>query len=107
MKMERKIKRQFRQGDVFFVEYEEEIKGKKADHLTLALGEATGHKHQILDLSAADLFIDAQGNMILKVKDKEAVVIHEEHLPVVLPSGNYEVRIQREYTAQSFRRVAD
>ncbi len=36
-----------------------------------------------------------------------ATFVHEEHGPVTLPPGDYEVTIQREYSPEEIRNVAD
>jgi hypothetical protein len=45
--------------------------------------------------------------LYLEVLAETATIVHEEHGPVTLPRGGYEVRIQREYSPQEIRRVVD
>jgi hypothetical protein len=47
------------------------------------------------------------GKLFLEVTANEATLVHDEHSPVKLPHGTYEIRIQREYTPKEIRRVAD
>jgi hypothetical protein len=39
--------------------------------------------------------------------DGGATFVHEEHGPITLPSGNYRIQIQREYSPDSVRSVID
>ncbi|MGH9523996.1 MAG: hypothetical protein ACRD3E_15850 [Terriglobales bacterium] len=34
-------------------------------------------------------------------------IVHEEHAPIVLPPGDYEIVRQREYSPEEIRNVAD
>jgi hypothetical protein len=95
-----------RQGDVI-IEKCETIPGgvKKLAHLTLAEGEVTGHAHRVVE-GEAELF-EKDGVMFLSVSSDTAVVTHEEHKAQTLERGTYKVTIQREYTPEGWRRVAD
>ena len=74
--------------------------------IVLAYGEVTGHAHAIHDLDSVDVFVAANGSMYLSVK--EAVDLqHEEHGTITLPTGNYERVLQREYSPEELRNVAD
>jgi hypothetical protein len=74
--------------------------------VTLAHGEATGHRHRILQGSAVQLW--AQGNtLFLEVKEPTATLIHEEHKAIELPQGLYRVWQQREYRPGTYVDVAD
>jgi len=74
--------------------------------IVLAYGEVTGHAHAIHDLEDVDVFVTGTGTMYLKVKN-EASLHHEEHGAIALPPGNYERTIQREYSPEEIRNVAD
>lgn len=74
--------------------------------IVLAYGEVTGHAHAIHDLDAVDVFVTGEGVMYLQVKS-EAKLQHEEHGAIGLPPGNYERTIQREYSPEEIRNVAD
>lgn len=76
------------------------------DRIVLAYGEVTGHAHAIHDLDAVDVFVTGDGVMYLQVKE-EAKLQHEEHGTIALPPGNYERTIQREYSPEAIRNVAD
>jgi hypothetical protein len=85
----------YQQGDVLLIPTNK-VQGKKLDHLTLAEGEVTGHTHRISE-GLAELFENGSIKY-LRVKSKTATIGHEEHKPVTLPAGDYEVRIVREYS---------
>ena len=98
---------QARQGDVFIV-------GAKAIPATavkqprciLALGEVTGHAHQIKE--EAFLWVDTDGSKYVEVYGSGATVQHEEHGPIVLQGpAIYRVIQQQEYTPEEIRNVAD
>ena len=85
----------------------------------LAYGEVTGHAHEVViaappptrrrtrdDIPAQQLFEEADGTRLLVVQGP-AVLRHEEHSPLNIPAGTYEVIQQREYTPQGLRNVAD
>jgi Na+-transporting NADH:ubiquinone oxidoreductase subunit NqrA len=80
-------------------------------------GEVTGHAHRITEGDAAILEqyakswqgeMQATGSRFLDVQ-KTATVSHEEHKPVVLAPGLYEILQAREfdYAANLGRRVVD
>ena len=102
--------RQFRQGDVFLRPVSKMPRGAKAQQphgrIVLAYGEVTGHAHAIHDLDHVDVYVGAEGQLYLRVK--EAVDLkHEEHDTIAIPPGNYERVIQREYSPEAIRNVAD
>lgn len=78
----------------------------------LAYGEQTGHAHEVIGVDNADpvpameLFEEPDGSRVLVVK-RDALVRHEEHGPVSLAPGHYEVIRQREYSPEAIRNVAD
>lgn len=74
--------------------------------IVLAYGEVTGHAHAIADLENVDVFVSETGTMYLKVKNGTELR-HEEHGAIALPPGNYERTIQREYSPEEIRNVAD
>ena len=73
--------------------------------LILAGGEATGHRHQIT-LGKAELTQDGD-KRFLEVLSEEATLSHEEHKPIMLERGVYEVTLQREYDPQGWQRTTD
>lgn len=100
----------FRQGDVLIKEIESIPEtAKKANPKNgkwiLAEGEATGHHHAIT-LMTGILFIDELNRMFLHT-EKSCELTHQEHGPITIPAGNFEVIRQREYTPEAIRNVAD
>lgn len=100
----------YRQGDVWLYkittgEYLNQVSGRgatKADPekgLILAEGEATGHHHRIPESGRVELHPGREGVRLLDVsKGKPVTLVHEEHETLEIPAGQYEVRIQREYS---------
>lgn len=64
------------------------------NHAVLAHGEVTGHKHQ-LKQDEAQLFA-MNDNMFLRIVTPMGYVRHEEHSPIALAQGDYQVIKQRE-----------
>ncbi len=66
--------------------------------IVLAHGEATGHAHSITapEEEATFLSADERGRFLRLVADVE--VTHEEHAPIRLPAGQYEIILQREWS---------
>lgn len=73
---------------------------------TLAHGEATGHRHQIQQSDAVQLWVRGN-NLFLEVKETSATLIHEEHRAIELPQGLYRVWQQREYRPDAYIDVRD
>lgn len=98
----------YRQGDVLIRRIASLPTKKAQPRLTgiLAYGEVTGHAHKVETLEHAEV-LEIDGGLYLRVAEEGVRIIHEEHAPVVLPKGNYEVEIQREYTPAEIRNVAD
>ena len=79
-------------------------------HLILAHSE-TGHHHIVLERSA-QMFIDQTNAFIAYLNVAEPCVLEhlrsfDTHEPYALEPGFYEVRRQREYTPEGWRRAAD
>lgn len=81
----------------------------------LAYGEVTGHAHEVIvdappmtgdDVPTQQLFQEPDGTRLLVVRGP-ATLRHQEHAPLHIPVGTYEVIRQREYTPQGLRNVAD
>lgn len=93
-------------GDVFLTKVEalpedfEKMKKSKDD--CLAYGEATGHHHKLFRFgeesgaAAFDLRISKNGDRYLKVLEP-TILKHQEHRPIEIEPGNYNIGIQREY----------
>lgn len=104
----------YRHGDLLIRQISEvpEPQGsmrKKLDHLVLAEGEATGHKHEVVE-GDAELF-EEYGTLYLRVKSEEAKVTHPEHKPLTIPKGTFRIDHQREHVpgenVERERRVFD
>ncbi len=93
--------KQFRQGDVFLLEVTDlptdAIEQNTPEKIVLAYGEVTGHTHAVSSRDAR-LFV-SNDKRFLKVKEL-ALLVHEEHSPILLNRGTYRVVQQREYTPQ-------
>ncbi|MBF2083484.1 hypothetical protein [Thermoleptolyngbya sp. C42_A2020_037] len=85
-------------------------RAQRLNHLTLAEGEVTGHRHRIAD-GDAELY-ERNSTLYLYVRSESARLVHEEHKPIDVPMGIWQVRIQREYVGTEqpqvvFRPVED
>lgn len=104
----KKIKTQFRQGDVYIERIDalpKEVTHISCGKSVLAEGEATGHKHEI-DAMAAEAWLRNGETIALRVT-QPAKVRHQEHAPIPLKRGVYRVIRQKEYSPEEIRRVAD
>jgi len=111
----------YRQGDVII----RRLNNTVPDHATpvelengrviLAHGEVTGHAHAVVgnDVELLEVPAEVTEKMIddveryLRVGNKGADVVHEEHATISLPPGNYAIVRQREYSPERPRYVAD
>lgn len=98
----------YRQGDVLIRRIQSLPTQTAQPRLTgiLAYGEVTGHAHKVEDLTRAEV-LEIGAGLYLRVGDEGVRIVHEEHGAISLPVGNYEVEIQREYTPEAIRNVAD
>jgi len=96
----------YQQGDVLIKKCEK-VLGEKLNHLVLAEGEATGHKHRVT--SGEGELYEHEGTLFLKVLSDTATITHEEHNPITIPKGDYEIGIVQEYDhfAEEARNVQD
>ncbi|HET7169219.1 MAG TPA: hypothetical protein VFI69_08445 [Candidatus Limnocylindrales bacterium] len=71
---------------------------REGGRIVLAHGELTGHAHAITapEEEATFLSADERGRFLQLVADVD--VTHEEHAPIRLPAGRYEIVLQREWT---------
>ncbi|MBV9228137.1 MAG: hypothetical protein JOZ18_02400 [Chloroflexi bacterium] len=93
-----------RQGDVLFVKVAdlppaliEQTRG------VLVEGEATGHAHR---LTAGRVYQTREGWLFLEAVAGSNIV-HEEHAPIELEPGYWQVIRQREYSPEESRWVRD
>lgn len=113
------MKEQYYQGDVLFVKREGRfspprvwsdsagqyisetpIAPANGKHI-IARGEKTGHTHTV-DSSAVDLFQGATG--LVAIVKQPTWVVHDEHPPIQLPEGEYDIVIQRQYVPEAVPR---
>ena len=109
----------YRQGDILLIECKElpeldekiisSIEGPSQDNsIILALGEATGHKHQIIYPEKKAFLKKAKNsNQFLLIVSDTVDLVHEEHSKITLSPGNYRVIRQRQYTPEKIINVAD
>ena len=99
------------QGDVLFNRIDQLPDGivpvsKKSRGYVLAEGESTGHAH-VIEEDTVEMY-EKEGTIYLCVKDFSTVT-HEEHLPVMLDPGIYEIGIVIEIDpfSEQIRKVVD
>jgi hypothetical protein len=102
----------YRQGDILLVvvpAIPENARPLPRDEgrIVLALGEATGHAHAIADPRAALLQTGLRQRFLQVLAEGGVLLCHEEHDPLLLPQGAYQVRRQREYAPGVPHMVAD
>lgn len=97
----------YRQGDVGFRAIEVLPEGLN-DYTSPVLveGEVTGHAHRIETMDTVRILIAASMLMYLQVV-RPTRIVHEEHGPITLPPGNYQIIRQREYSPEEIRMVID
>jgi hypothetical protein len=103
---------QYRQGDVLLCAIDAIPSGARpvpndGDRVVVALGELTGHAHAFAAAEARMLRDKGSQRSFLVIGEKGARLCHEEHDPILVPEGNYELRRQREYSPQMPRFVGD
>ena len=71
----------------------------------------TGHHHVVQERSAQLLIDETNAFIAYLCVSEPAVLEHlrefDTHAPYALPPGNYEIRRQREYVPEGWRRAAD
>lgn len=107
---------QFVQGDIFFRKIEDfwpsaHLTGDKSKDGIVATGEKTGHKHILLG-GVWEMFTNlmqggaSYGQVLFVHEDTQ--VRHEEHPPLDLPKGTYQiVRQQRFDYRGSYQRIVE
>jgi hypothetical protein len=102
----------YRQGDVALVRVAKlppgtkRVKAKATRPIVLAEGEVTGHAHTMERVGVAE-YSTPQTDTRYIVAEVEAWLRHQEHAPITVEPGVYEIRHQREYAPGEIRRVAD
>ena len=100
----------YRQGDVLLqsigaIPASAIMAEPKGGRFVLAEGESTGHAHTICELEGS-LSITSDGKLYLQT-DAGCELLHQEHAPIAVAPGSYEVIRQREYSPEEIRRVQD
>ncbi len=103
--------RQFQQGDVCIRQLPAaHTKGEWPDARRtkdniVRRGEATGHAHVV---EGTDFALYDLGNRILaRIISGDCRIVHEEHGPIELPPGDYEMTPVYEYEDEQSRAVRD
>ena len=86
-----------RQGDVLFIPINTIPNASfKKKVLVVAEGEFTGHHHQFMENQASIVTLYQMDEQLFSDISQDAVLIHDEHDSIKIPSGKYEIKIQRE-----------
>lgn len=103
----------FRQGDVLIRERIDDMPEAMTEiprdggSVILAYGEVTGHSHKIMERDVTFWLPEGSSDVRIIDAPNGATVQHDEHDPIVLPAGRYDVFIQTEYSPQEIRQVVD
>jgi hypothetical protein len=111
-----RFKNQAAQGDVYLLRVDKLPDGVKQDKIEdgrYVLGHSeSGHCH-VVEATDDVTFYYIDDPMIAYLEVKQPTILRHEkqaadmHEPIQIDPGIYEVRRQREYTPEGFRRVAD
>jgi hypothetical protein len=98
----------FRQGDILLLQCDALPANAKSvftkDRIILARGESTGHAHAISTEHAQEFLVE--DDRFVAVYDF-TYLVHEEHAPIIVSPGLYQIVRQREYTATRTSYVDD
>ena len=100
----------YRHGDVLLKKVDK-ISGKKREakrRVTVALGEATGHHHDISVEKGLVSIYDDIGATYVDIPT-EAIIDHQEHHDIAIAPGMYQILIERERDpfSQAIKTVVD
>src|SRR5260370_42346219 len=103
------MRAQYRQGDVLLcavdaIPPQAKRAPRNGARVVVAEGELTGHAHAFA-AKGVKLFREKQGKQrsFLSVAATGARLVHEEHAPILVPQGCYQLRRQREYAPLASR----
>lgn len=100
----------FRQGDVLMRSAripKDAVLKEVTGRAVMAYGEVTGHAHALESVHDIELY-EKDGRTFVRVINNEGTPLtHEEHGSIMLPRGDYERVIQREYSPEEIRSVQD
>lgn len=100
----------YRQGDVFLKSVDKDLsKLKRHKDNILALGESTGHMHEI---TMGDVYVDENGTLFVDATKGGRIEHHvggrlADHHPIDMVPLVYEYVPQREYTPDGWEKVID
>lgn len=108
------MRRIYRQGDVLVREVSTKEFSRRSGaevatengRIILARGEATGHNHSI-DARMGRMFEDSRPGICYLLLDEPGLLEYQEHPPISLPKGVYEVIRQRECEPRQHRDVVE
>lgn len=111
----KKVKKMAAQGDVMFIRIDEiplnMMTAEEKDGYYIVTKSETHHDH-VISSKNAQMLIDKTNDFVAYIKvSKDTEVKHKRsfdtHESLLLTPGNYEVRRQREYVPEGFRKAAD
>lgn len=100
----------YRHGDVGLIQATIPSSARATERKVLAYGEMTGHSHAIAqaDVDGAEIYEMEESAFLRVTADGGISIVHEEHGPIQVAPGEYEIRIAREYDEEEdFRQVVD
>ena len=109
------VKRMAAQGDVMFIrvnDLPEDVELAKIENGKFIVAHSeTGHNH-VIDSRNAQMLIDKTNDFIAYIKVSAPTEVEHQrsfdtHESLLLTSGNYIVKRQREYVPEGFRKAAD
>lgn len=89
-----------RHGDILLTKVDKLPKGNTVNHngsYILALGEVTGHSHQVSVADKSQMTVVMDGLTKYIQLNVSAPLTHEEHKQVEVPAGIYRMTFEREY----------
>lgn len=102
-----------RQGDVIITRVDNSSNSKRLNKLgsnTVAYGEVTNHHHSFTrDGDQVLLYGSVNSPEILEVKSESALLTHQEHDAIEIPSGLYKIESERnyDYWTKAVKKVVD
>lgn len=99
-----------RHGDVFLKPVESFPTGIQVlDTNILAFGEATGHDHRVIGGQAVVYAAKGETEAKYVKVTEDSELVHQEHEALNVPTGNYEIVHEREYSPfeEEIKRVQD
>lgn len=99
----------YRHGDVTLEvinEAPKDLKKVKSNKVVVALGEVTGHSHSVIPLNGSEVSIltpdgnppnPNDDNIYFYVDKGGALIVHEEHEPILLKEGIYQRKMKVQF----------